>query len=218
MFFDKVKSKIDLIKKKECLVRKFNSVNTQDKLIDSVTNYTGFNNFSERKNSKLANKNNCIPVDNREYKITQKNLFNLGRKFFRIVKYKSKTKDFYNKLIINFQKRFIYNKNADKLIRRILLKKLFSKKSLFENKLINIKKIIEEKSDLILKLEHEHRELRRHYENSRKETKSTLIENEELKEKIKDLEERLHHDDVNFKELFNKNLNDIKSNSGHLIK
>ncbi len=85
---------------------------------------------------------------------------------------------------------------------------------------MNIKKIIEEKSDLLLKIEHENNELRKYYDGSRKETKATLLENEALREKIKELEQRLQNDDYNYKDLFNKNIHDIKSilNKFHLIK
>ncbi len=145
------------------------------------------------------------------YKITPKIIFNLAKKFLKILRYKSKIKDAFNKQIYIFQTKYIYLKNAEKLLRRILLIKVFSKKSQFENKLLDIKKIIEEKSDLVLKIEHENNELRKHYEYSRREIKSTLIENETLREKLKDLEDKLKYDDVNFKDLFNKNLNDIKS-------
>jgi len=183
-------------------------------VLDVNSNFSGSTIFSERKNLKKENKNKIenINIDtNQKNKITQKTLLIVAKKFFRIVKYKSKIKDFYNNLICKFQAQFIYNKNTNKLITRILLKKIFSRKSQFEKKLINIKKIIEEKSDLILRLQHEHTELRRHYENSRRETKATLMENESLKEKLIELEEKLQYDDFNFKELFNKNHNDIKS-------
>lgn len=203
---------MDLKKKREHLITKFKTVGIQNKLYS----YSGSTVFSEKKialklkNNKIDNTKE-LAVNQHNNKMTQKTLFNLGKKFFRIVKYKSKTRAFYNNVIYKFQKQFIYLKNAQKLIRRILLKKIFSRKSQFENKLINIKKIIEEKSDLILKIEHENSELRKHYENSRKETKATLLENEVLKEKIQELDERLNYDDVNFKDLFNKNISDIQS-------
>jgi len=195
-------------------------------MLDSVCNNSNSTIFSERRNllnnkkNKQDNINFGNAADFHNCEITKKTLFNLGKKFFRIVKYKSKIKHFYSKLMYKFQNQFIYSKNSQKLIRRVLLKKIFSRKSQFENKIMNIKKIIEEKSDLLLKIEHENNELRKYYDGSRKETKATLLENEALREKIKELEQRLQNDDYNYKDLFNKNIHDIKSilNKFHLIK
>jgi len=172
--------------------------------------------FRERKTDRKKDRRkqdliNDAKFNLQNYKISHQVIFNFAKSFFSIIKRKLKLKQFYNRQSFGFKMQFLYRKNLEKLIRRILLFRIFSKKSHFENKIIHIKKIIDEKSELILKIEHENNELRKHYENSRKETKLTLLENEALKEKIKDLEEKLHYDDVNFKELFNKNINDIKS-------
>ena len=53
--------------------------------------------------------------------------------------------------------------------------------------------------------------MRKYYENSRKETKFALIQNDDLKKKIKELEDKIDYNNLNFKELFSKNVNDIKS-------
>lgn len=138
-------------------------------------------------------------------------LFNLAKKFLKIARYKANIKEYYSKKILKFQEQFIYYKNANKLIRRVLLIKLFSKKVQFEYQLVDIKQVIEEKSDIILKISQENKELRSHYEISRKETKAALIENDDLKDRVKELEDKLEEDNIKFKELFNKNLSDIKS-------
>lgn len=80
-----------------------------------------------------------------------------------------------------------------------------------EKNVENIKKIIEEKSEIIKNIQQENIELRKHYEIARKETKSKNSFNEKLEQKIKILEGKLYNENNNFKEIFDKNMNDIKS-------
>ena len=75
----------------------------------------------------------------------------------------------------------------------------------------NIKMIIEEKTEIIKNIQHENLELRKHYEIARKETKAKSQINEKLDEKIKILEAKLNNENNNYKEIFDKNMNDIKS-------
>ena len=124
------------------LTKKISSFNQISKInFDIMSNFSGSTFFTERKNN-LKNYDD-------KYNMNEKILFSFVKKFIKIVRYKSKIKEFYKTKIKKFKKNFVYFKYIEIFLRNILLKKIFSNKNHYEKNIKNIKKIIEEKSDII---------------------------------------------------------------------
>lgn len=92
-----------------------------------------------------------------------------------------------------------------------LLSKIKKSKKYYENVISEIRKMIEEKTELISKMEIDTRELHLRYENNISITTNISEENEQLRKKIINLENKIESDNKRFKELWSQNVSDIRS-------
>jgi hypothetical protein len=229
-FFEKIKN----------LIQKKNQIKIGSEIFKNLQNLENPQNLQNSKNSNTKNffrilieriveqkikillsseieinyeKNNKKNKNQKKIEISEKILFENLTKFFKILTYRIKVKKILMEKTKKFHKNFLIKNLKEKFFRKILLKKIFSKKNLIEysENLNNIKMIIEEKSEIIKNIQQENLELRKHYEIARKETKAKNQINEKLEEKLKILEAKINNENNNFKEIFDKNINDIKS-------
>jgi len=107
-------------------------------------------------------------------------------------------------------KNFI-SKNFHKFINISLLRKLNNDKRIYQRIICDIKKIIEEKTEIINKAEKDKHEISFNSKNILIDNKSLVDENEILRKKILNLELKINEDNIRFKELWNQNMKDILS-------
>jgi hypothetical protein len=174
-----------------------------------------YSTFIDNIKMKIANKNK----QNKQHK-TIHNLLSYKNsiknktypcEFFTIIKNKIKTKSKFKFTLNLFQNKNYKMKNLHKL--RIICSFLRMKKNkiYYENVISSVKKILDEKSEMINKIELDNSELALHYENILGKNKNYIEENDSLRKKITNLEVYLEQNSRKFKELWNQNVSDIKS-------
>jgi hypothetical protein len=162
-------------------------------------------------------------VDSKNFKLEQKRRIQIKHSEFNEYLFVNDKKFFFKKtkkIVIqkkkDFAKRYLFMRTTLvkyflTITHSCLYMRLDKTRSKYENIIQNIRHILEEKNDLVDKIQNDNQELKIYYDKMKTNAKSAYEENDSLKKRIIILESKMQLNTEKFRELFETNLNDIKS-------